>query len=159
LHRLNNVQRKAANQVCVDGHEHLRCAEYQFIIHCLFIQMFMNRQERITLGNIDALEASAKKYLSYFGTWRQAHLNRKQANPPSYVPFLHSNTSSFESHFSQTRAMNADTPKRYGTAVAVIDANKARIHINSSKSYSAEDMEGENNISTSSFERFSFSSS
>ena len=51
--------------------------------------------------------------------------------------------------------MNADTPTRYVDVVAVTDGSKARIHINNSKSYSAEDMEGENNLSTSSFKRFS----
>ena len=51
--------------------------------------------------------------------------------------------------------MGGDTPQRYKVAVATIDASKARIHINSSKSYSVEDMEGETNLSCSSFQRFS----
>ena len=78
-HPLKIVHQKAANIVCLEGHEHLRCAEYQCVLNFLLMEMFMKRTEKITLENIDDQEASAKQCLTYLGNWRQAHLNHRQA--------------------------------------------------------------------------------
>ena len=46
-------------------------------------------------------------------------------NPPSYVPFLHSNASSLEDHFSSIRSCDSDTPLTYQSKTAIVNNEKA----------------------------------
>ena len=84
LYRLNIVKEEAkktinrTEQNRKQGQEHLRCAEYQFIVNCLFIEMFMNKSKNITRENVDEMEANSKEYLTYFENWHKAQLARKQ---------------------------------------------------------------------------------
>lgn len=41
------------------------------------------------------------------------------------MPFLHSNTSSLETHFSEMRAKGADTAQKHTTAIATAEHRKA----------------------------------
>ena len=42
-----------------------------------------------------------------------------------YIPFIHSNTSSLESHFSLMQFLSADTPSKYMNTVNIADKSRA----------------------------------
>lgn len=54
---------------------------------------------------------------------------------PTYVPFLHSNTSSLENVFSQVRGMNRDSAARYGGAILATDIRPDKNALATNKMY------------------------
>ena len=46
-------------------------------------------------------------------------------NPPSYVTFLHSNTSSLETHFYLMQSCDTDTPLTYKFKTSIVNNEKA----------------------------------
>ena len=74
------------------------------------------------------------------GFFKYARIVLALPNPPSYVPFLHSNTSSLEAHFSLMRSCNADTPSTYQSKTAIVNNKKAMDEMNrNNKCYEAND--------------------
>lgn len=51
---------------------------YMSNVKSLFHDLFLNKQERLTAGNIDAYVEHAKYCLTYFETWKLAQLQRKK---------------------------------------------------------------------------------
>jgi hypothetical protein len=56
----------------------------------------------------------------------------------TYVPFLHSNTSTLEALFSQLRSMNRDTPERYISGLAAVNTHHAVLALKRNKMYDIE---------------------
>jgi hypothetical protein len=56
----------------------------------------------------------------------------------TYVPFLHSNTSTLEALFSQLRSMNRDTPERYISGLAAVNTQHAVLALKRNKMYDVE---------------------
>ena len=52
---------------------------------------------------------------------KYARIGLTLPNPLSYVPFLHSNTSSLEAHFSLMRSCDADTSLTYQSKKAIVN--------------------------------------
>jgi hypothetical protein len=62
-----------------------------------------------------------------------------QVSPETtYVPFLHSNTSTLEALFSQLRSMNRDTPERYISGLAAVNTHHAVLALKRNKMYDVE---------------------
>jgi hypothetical protein len=61
-------------------------ASLLFMVHiqCLFHDLFMNKNEKITKGNCDIVEKLVKHYLSYFEGWKKAQMKRKRAKDPDW---------------------------------------------------------------------------
>jgi hypothetical protein len=59
-----------------------------------------------------------------------------QVSPETtYVPFLHSNTSTLEALFSQLRSMNRDSPERYISGLAAVNTHHAVLALKRNKMY------------------------
>jgi hypothetical protein len=56
----------------------------------------------------------------------------------TYVPFLHSNTSTIEALFSQLRSMNRDTPEHYISDLAAVNTNHVVLALKRNKMYDVE---------------------
>jgi hypothetical protein len=61
-----------------------------------------------------------------------------EVSDATYVPFLHSNTSTLEALFSQLRSMNRDTPERYISGLAAVNTHHAVLALKRNKMYDVE---------------------
>ena len=69
----------------------------------------------------------------------------KSQHPPAYIPFSFSNTSSVEATFSHARAMDADTPRKYGNNILATDSMKTILTRN--KMYDFDSTQQNKNVS------------
>lgn len=76
-----------------------------------------------------------------------------------FVSFLFSNQSSLESHFSQMRGRNADTPQAYVLAIGSLESIKTHgtLNMHSNKMYSETVDEGEVQVAVTSYEKATMS--
>ena len=58
-----------------------------------------------------------------------------QPNPPSCVPFLHSNTSSLEAHFYLMQSCDTDTPLTYQFKTSIVNNEKAMNEMKRNNTY------------------------
>jgi hypothetical protein len=61
-----------------------------------------------------------------------------EVSDATYVPFLHSNTSTLEALFSQLCSMNRDTPERYISGLAAVNTQHAVLALKRNKMYDVE---------------------
>lgn len=74
------------------------------------------------------------------GFFKYARIVLALPNPPSYVPFLHSNISSLEAYFSLMRRFDANTPLTYQSKISIVNNKKARNEMKcTNKFYEAND--------------------
>ena len=71
------------------------------------------------------------------------------------VPFLYSNQSSLESHFSQMRARGSDSPQKYITGITALETTKMAntLSLHSNKCYEGTIDNNEESVAFSPFEK------
>ena len=58
---------------------------YMWVIESLFNNLFLNRHEKLTAGNIDIYEQLVKGLLKYMEDWKLAQLQRKKRGVPNWI--------------------------------------------------------------------------
>ena len=176
----NKIEQSAVTK-CVE--RQFAGLEYSVFVAMIYNKRFMNKNAKVTRGNVSQLENEMEQNLDYFTEWR-SHVRSKREMQKDcdkqcisaqtlnnmriqvwgffqfcryvfdsemdveFVPFLYSNQSSLESHFSQMRARGDGTAQRYARGIVCLETQKVSSPLRNNRMYIGD----ENETQLSSFE-------